>query len=170
MTDMQLHGHDAPLAEGEREKDRLDRELGETLEEIRVVLPGVQVLFAFLLAVPFQSGWKQVTEFQKDVYFTALCLALVASAMLIAPSAYHRSNFRAYDKSRLIVLASRYSLAGITALAASMSVVTYLIADLIFSLSAAVAVAIAAALLFLTLWAWVPWRDRARMRRGDEVR
>lgn len=164
MSTTALHGHDVPLDEDESEKDRLDRELNETLEEIRVVLPGVQVLFAFLLAVPFQSGWKQVSDAQRDVYFAALCLALVASALLISPSAYHRSNFRAYDKSRLIVLASRFALAGIVALAASMTGVIYLIGDVLFAAPAAGWVSVAAALMFTVLWVVIPWRDRIRYR------
>jgi hypothetical protein len=155
-----ISGHDVPLEAGERAQARLDRELAETLEEIRVVLPGVQVLFAFLLALPFQSGWGQVTDLQRDVYFVSLCLALLATALLIAPSAYHRSNFRSYDKARLIVLASRLSLCGMATLAASMCGVMHLIADVIFGASAGVSAALAAAALFVALWLFVPWRDR----------
>lgn len=161
-----LHGHDAPL-DGEREKDRLDRELAETLEEIRVVLPGVQVLFAFLLAVPFQSGWNYVNDLQRDVYFAALCLALVASALLISPSAYHRSNFRSYDKRRLIVLASRFTLAGIAALALAMGCAIMLIADVLFDSAIAILVAALAAALFVLLWFVVPLRDRRQFRRSS---
>jgi predicted neutral ceramidase superfamily lipid hydrolase len=103
---MSLHGADTPL-DGEAEKTRLDREASELFEEIRVALPGVQVLFAFLLALPFQSRWKHVSELQQDAYFAALCLALLASMLLIAPSAWHRTNFRRYDKRRLVVIATR---------------------------------------------------------------
>lgn len=159
-----LHGHDVPL-EGEREKERLDRELGETLEEIRVALPGVQVLFAFLLAVPFQSGWDDVTALQRGVYFGALCFALVASTLLISPSAYHRSNFRAYDKRRLIVLASAFTLAGIVALAIAMGLAIMLVADVLFDSRVAGLVAALAAALFFTLWFLVPLRDRREYRR-----
>lgn len=159
-----LHGHDAPL-EGEREKERLDRELGETLEEIRVVLPGVQVLFAFLLAVPFQAGWENVSGLQRHVYFGSLCLALVASTLLISPSAYHRSNFRAYDKRRLIVLASTLTLAGIAALALAMGLAIMLVADVLFDSRVAGIVAAAAGSLFITLWFVLPLRDRREFRR-----
>jgi hypothetical protein len=166
-TGQHLSGHDVPLDEGERAQERLDRELAETLEEIRVVLPGVQVLFAFLLAVPFQSGWDRVTDLQRDVYFVSLCLTLLASALLIAPSAYHRSNFRTYDKARLIVLASRLSLFGMASLAASMCGVMHLIADVIFGASTGISAAVAAAVLFLALWLFVPWRDRLAWRRDE---
>lgn len=160
---MELHGHDVPL-EGEGEKERLDRELSELLEEIRVALPGVQVLFAFLLALPFQAGWKGVTETQREVYFGSLCLALIASALLIAPSAYHRANFRAYDKQRLIVLSSGLALAGITALGASMTGTLFVVADELFGQTQAVTFSALAGLLFITLWGVLPWRDRARLR------
>lgn len=149
----------------EQPEERLNRELIELLNELRVALPGVQVLFAFLLALPFQSGWDQVTDLQRDVYFVALCLALLASALLIAPSAYHRSNFRSYDKARLIVLASRLSLLGMASLAASMCGVMHLIADVIFGASAGLSAALAAAALFVALWLFVPWRDRRAWRR-----
>lgn len=164
---MELHGHDAPL-EGEERKERLDRELGEMLEEVRVALPGVQVLFAFLLALPFQGRWDTVTALQQRVYFGSLCLALVASALLIAPSAYHRSNFRAYDKARLIVLGSRMALAGIAALAAAMVGVLFVVADALFSHQLATATAIGAALVFGALWWALPLRDRLHFAHAAE--
>ncbi len=167
---MELHGQDAPLA-GEDEKARLDRELGEMLEEIRVALPGVQVLFAFLLALPFQARWDEVSTVQREVYFGALSLALVASALLIAPSAYHRSNFRAYDKRHLIVVASRMALAGIAALGAAMTGTLYVVADQLFGTPQALAFAALAAVLFILLWFALPLRDRVRIRRraGDDA-
>ncbi|MCW2920633.1 MAG: hypothetical protein JWL76_507 [Thermoleophilia bacterium] len=161
---MELHGHDVPL-DGEGEKERLDRELSELLEEIRVALPGVQVLFAFLLALPFQAGWKGVTEVQREVYFASLCLALVASALLIAPSAYHRTNFRAYDKQRLIVLASGLTLAGITALGASMSGTLFVVADELFGQAQALVFSGLAGLLFVSLWGVLPWGDHMKYRK-----
>src|SRR4051794_37595741 len=78
----------------ETEKERLDRNLNELLGELRVALPGVQVLFAFLLAVPFNQGFSKATQFQKDIYLVTLLLTAAASALLIAPSAYHRLMFR----------------------------------------------------------------------------
>ncbi|MCW2928525.1 MAG: hypothetical protein JWM86_2493 [Thermoleophilia bacterium] len=163
---MELHGQDAPL-DGEDQKERLDRELSELLEEIRVALPGVQMLFAFLLAVPFQSRWTHVTEPQRDVYFAALCLTLFATVMLIAPSAYHRTNFRAYDKRRLIVIASRLALAGIASLAAAMTGVIYVIGEQLFGTPQALAFSALAALLFVAMWGALPLRDRLRMQRAQ---
>src|SRR3954454_14974110 len=92
---------------GESPKQRHDRELIELLNELRVALPGVQVLFAFLLAVPFAQGWKNVTDFQKQVFFATLCSTAVSTAFLIAPSAYHRFHFRNQEKERLLFTANK---------------------------------------------------------------
>ena len=83
-----------PSGREETEGERLDRNLGELLQELRVALPGVQVLFAFLLAVPFQQGFTKITSFQKDVYFATLLLTAISAVLLISPSAYHRLTFR----------------------------------------------------------------------------
>src|SRR6266496_6776712 len=87
---------------GEDEKTRRDRELIELLNELRVVLPGVQVLFAFLLTVPFSNGYSKMTGSQRDVYFIALLCAAVATILLIAPSTYHRILFRKGEKRQLL--------------------------------------------------------------------
>src|SRR4051794_24407296 len=84
------------------EQERLNRELIELLNELRVALPGVQVLFAFLLTVPFSQGFTRVTDFQKYAYFSALLLTTCACVFLIAPSAYHRITFRGGAKERII--------------------------------------------------------------------
>src|SRR5215218_6736335 len=101
----------------ESKEERLDRELIELLNELRVALPGVQVLFAFLLIVPFSNGYANMTALQKDVYFgTFLCTA-VATAFLIAPSAQHRLRWREHDKEHLLVTANRQAIAGTAFLA-----------------------------------------------------
>src|SRR3954462_11612602 len=89
---------DAGNGRNETEKERLDRNLNELLGELRVALPGVQVLFAFLLAVPFQTGFDKVTEFEKSLYFATLLTTAIAAALLIAPSSLHRMEFRKDDK------------------------------------------------------------------------
>ena len=92
---------DASMSQSEEESDRLDRELIEVLNELRVVLPGVQVLFAFLLTVPFSNQFSQITNQQRQVYF-ATFLCTTAATALIAPSAYHRLRWREYDKEQLL--------------------------------------------------------------------
>ena len=76
--------------DGESRQERIDRELIELLNELRVALPGVQFLFAFLLVVPFQQRGGQITDFQRGVYFVALAAAALATALLIAPVTWSR--------------------------------------------------------------------------------
>ena len=144
----------------ESEKERLDRNLMELLGELRVALPGVQVLFAFLLAVPFQVGFEKVTAFQRDAYFATLCFALIASACLIAPTAFHRVTFRLHQKRALVAVSNRLALAGLAALALAMTCVMMLIADVLFGTAATVVVTALTAALLGTLWAALPLRHR----------
>ena len=112
--------------------ERLDRNLGELLQELRVALPGVQVLFAFLLAVPFQQNFTKITSFEKTVYFVTLLLTAISAALLIAPSAYHRITFRYQQKSQLVFLANRFAIAGLGFLALAMTGAIMLITDVLF--------------------------------------
>jgi cation transport ATPase len=136
----------------ETKDERLDRELDQLLQELRVAMPGVQVLFAFLLAVPFQQRFAEVTEFQKDVYFATLLAAAVTSALFIAPTAYHRMMFRGRDKPRLVEMSSRFALAGLGVLAIAMNGAILLVTDVLFDGIAVVVATVAAATLFVGLW------------------
>lgn len=140
----------------ESEKERLDRELIELLNELRVALPGVQVLFAFLLAVPFQQSFADVTSFQRDAYFAALALALIATALLIAPTAVHRLNFRAGDKEAIVLISNRLVIVGTGVLALAMTSVMTLISDVLFGMAATIVVSVLSALVFLLLWVALP--------------
>jgi hypothetical protein len=144
----------------ENEKERLDRELLELLNEVRVALPGVQVLFAFLLAVPFQQRFGQTTSFQRDAYFVALALSLLATALLIAPTALHRLNFRAQDKEAIVLISNRLVIAGTGVLAPAMTGVMVLIADVIFDTAMTIATGVGAGLVFLLLWLALPFSRR----------
>jgi len=135
-----------------RDKADLDRELIELLNELRVALPGVQVLFAFLLIVPFSNGWDSVTEVQRYDYFVAFLCAAAASAFLIAPSTYHRLRWREGDKEHLLVTANRLAIIGAVFLAGGMAAVVFLITDVLFGNGwAALATALAGA-GFSWLW------------------
>ena len=94
-------------------------------------MPGVQVLFAFLLAVPFQQRFAQVTEFQRDVYFGTLLAAAAASALFVAPTAYHRLMFRERDKPQLVSISSKLALAGLACLAIAMNGAVLLVTDVL---------------------------------------
>jgi hypothetical protein len=151
--------------EGESEKERLDRNLLELLNELRVALPGVQVLFAFLLTVPFTQRFTTLTSTQEKVYYATLLCTTASTVLLIAPSAHHRINFRQQDKAYIVFLANKLAIAGLAFLALAMSGVVFLITDVLYG-STATGVATAGVLLaFAALWYAVPiWR---RLRGGD---
>ena len=101
----------------EDEDERLDRELIELLNELRVALPGVQVMFAFLLTVPFTSRFARVTDLQQDAYLVALVATAIGSVLFIAPTSYHRIRWRDRDKEALLRTANRLAIAGTVLLA-----------------------------------------------------
>jgi hypothetical protein len=146
----------------ESEKERIDRELIELLNELRVALPGVQVLFAFLLVVPFQQRFVTVTQFQKTTYFVTLLLTAAASAFLIAPSAYHRILFRAREKQHMLKTANLLTIVGLGLLAAAIVGTLLLITDYLYGAETTIVVTGAAALLFAVLWYALPYRKRLR--------
>jgi hypothetical protein len=148
----------------ESEKERHDRELIELLNELRVALPGVQVLFAFMLSVPFANGWKRITPFQKDVFFIAFIATAVSSALLIAPTSYHRLRWKVEDKGRIVRISNRLTIAGLLALAVSIATVVLLVADYIFSRTTAIATTVAIAFVFAALWYGLPLYGRLRTR------
>src|SRR3954451_550797 len=145
----------------ESRRERVNRELIELLNELRVALPGVQVLFAFLLAVPFSNGYKQITEFQKDVFFATLLATAISTACFIVPTAYHRLNFRNREKERILLLSNKFAIAGIMFLALSMIGVIVLVTDVIYSDTAAAVTGLIAPLVFGGLWLLLPWLRRS---------
>jgi hypothetical protein len=148
----------------ETEEERLDRNLTELLNELRVALPGVQVLFAFLLGVPFTQRFSELAAYQEDVYFGTLICAAAATAFLIAPSAHHRIEFRLQDKRHIVFLANRFAIVGLAFLAFAMTGVVLLITDFIFSPVATAVATSLTALLFLLLWYVVPFRRRLKLQ------
>jgi high-affinity Fe2+/Pb2+ permease len=144
----------------ETEGERLDRNLGELLQELRVALPGVQVLFAFLLAVPFQQNFTKITPFQERVYFATLLLTALSAALLISPSAYHRMTFRMQQKQHLVFLANKLSIAGLGCLALAMTGAIMLITDVLFGTAATVITSAGALAVFLLLWYALPLKRR----------
>ena len=146
----------------ETEAERHDRQLGELLQEVRVAVPGVQVLFAFLLVVPFSARWADVTDLQRDVYFATLLLTAIATAFLMAPGSIHRVLFKQGDKRFIVHVANLLLLAGLGALAVAIGLAVFLVADVLFDMTAA---AIAAGCIFgftVGLWYVVPLGRRLR--------
>lgn len=162
----------SPQAEqrGESEAERLDRNLDELLQGLRVALPGIQVLFAFLLVVPFQQGWEAVTSFERDVYYVTLILTAGASVCLIAPTARHRIRFRDLDKEWIVRSSNRLAIAGLTLMGLAICGALLLISDVVFD--GAVVAVVPAAILLAIAWLWFgaplvrDLRDSAR-RRAD---
>jgi Family of unknown function (DUF6328) len=147
---------------GESEQERLNRNMNELLQELRVSQTGVQILFAFLLALPFAQRFKEVTAFQRDVYFVTLLLAGLASALFIAPVSFHRLLFRRQEKARLITTSNWMAIAGLACLAVAITGTITLITDFLFSGAAAALAGGCFAFVFGFLWYALPL---SRLRR-----
>jgi amino acid transporter len=151
---------------GERE----NRRLIELLQELRVALVGVQVMFAFLLTVPFTQQFAKVTGFQRMTYFVTLLCAAAASAFLIAPTAHHRVLWRRHQKHQLIVVGNTLTLIGLGFVAAAMTGVILLITDVLFKEATVVIVTAGSAGLFVSLWYIYPLTRRLRSDTEDPHR
>ncbi len=137
---------------GESEEERLDRNLSELVQELRVAIPGIQFLFAFLLVVPFQQGWVEVTDFEKRVYYATLLCTVSSSICLIAPSARHRIRFRELDKKWIVESSNRLAIAGLIFLGLAMFGVILLVSHVVYGSAAALP---AAAAVFAGIaWFW----------------
>jgi uncharacterized membrane-anchored protein len=142
----------------ETEHERVDRNLQEFLGELRVALPGVQVLFAFLLVVPFNQRFPDITAFQQSVYFVTLLLTAAAAVCLIAPTAQHRVEFRRQHKEQILMMANRLAILGLALLATAMTGAIMLITDLLYGTATTVIVSVGVGLAFALLWYLVPVR------------
>jgi Family of unknown function (DUF6328) len=157
---------DRPSGRRETEDERLDRNLGELLQELRVALPGVQVLFAFLLAVPFSAGFSKITSFEKNVYFATLLCTAVSAILLISPSAYHRLTFHFQQKRELIKIGNRATIVGLGFLALAMVGAIVLITDVLFGGATTAVVGAGAFVAFAIFWYVLPlWRRINLIRR-----
>jgi hypothetical protein len=149
--------------------ERLDRNLEELTGELRVVVTGVQVLFAFLLIVPFDTGFAHVGGYQRTVYFITLLFAMLAAVCTIAPSAQHRFLFRHDDKQNLVFVSNRIVIAGLVFLALAMCGCLLLVATKLFGAFAGVLTVTLSALPFALLWFALPL-GRRRTLDADERR
>jgi hypothetical protein len=124
------------VAEGPDDRDRderkRDRQMIELLNELRVALPGVQILFAFLLTVPFSVRFDKLTAFQRDVYYLTLMATALSTACLIAPSAAHRLRFHKSDRAWLVESANVLTITGLATLAIAITGAVTLITDIMF--------------------------------------
>jgi len=142
----------------ENPKERVDRELIELLNEVRVALPGVQVLFAFLLVLPFQQGFGDVTDVARAVYFAGLIASAIAIALLVTPASYHRLSLRrgVEEKEQMLLTSSRLTVIGTGFLAIGVSCCMFLIADVLFGDIVATVTALGTLLVIVALWYVLP--------------
>jgi hypothetical protein len=149
------------MADGESKGERLDRELMELLQELRVMLPGVQVLLAFLLTAPFQQRFAQLPGSLRNAFFASIACATLATAFLIAPSAQHRLRWRARDKERLLQIGNQMAIWGTVFLGAAIVLALYVVTNVLFTSDLAVAAAIGAVVVFGGLWYVLPMVGRS---------
>ena len=144
------------MADKESKAERLDRELMELLQELRVVLPGVQVLLAFLLTAPFQQRFASLPGSLRNAFFAAIVCATLATVLLIAPSAHHRLRWRAGEKERLLRIGNQMALWGTVFLAAAIVLALFVVTDVLFTTNLAVLTAVGALVVFAGLWYVLP--------------
>jgi hypothetical protein len=143
--------------------ERLDRNLQEMLSELRVVVTGVQVLFAFLLVVPFNSGFINIGSYERRVYFVTLVLAALAAVCMLAPPVHHRLLFRCDDKRHIVFTANRFMIAGLGFLALAMCGSLLLVATKLFGATTGAIAAGLAAVPFVVSWFVLPLRRKAKL-------
>jgi hypothetical protein len=151
-----------PATRSEDEQKRLDRELIELLNELRVALPGVQVLFAFMLVVPFSQGFTSLSSVERWIYFAALITSALAAALLIAPSSYHRIRFRQGDKEKMVTLGNHLLLWGLTLLAVAMALSVGLISEFVFGTTMALIGGLGIGAALAWFWFGLPFSRRAQ--------
>ena len=144
------------MSDEESKGERLDRELMELLQELRVVLPGVQVLLAFLLTAPFQQRFAQLPGTLRNAFFASIACATVATALLIAPSAHHRLRWREREKERLLRIANREAIWGTVFLAAAIVLALYVITNILYATWIALLTTVVAVAVFAGLWYALP--------------
>ena len=144
----------------ESRQERVNRELIELLNELRVALPGVQVLFAFLLVLPFQNRFRDLDRLDRAVYFAALATTALSSVLLIAPSMHHRLRFRDERKAEIVFTANKLSIAGMTSMAVAIVLALYLVGDFLYGTVGGIATAACALAAFAGVWYALPFAQR----------
>ncbi len=149
----------------ETELERYDRNLNELLSELRVALPGVQVLFAFLLVAPFNQRFGGVSAFERALYLAALLLTLLAAILLMAPTIIHRLHFQLGEKAYVVHIANRLMIAGLAVFAVAMACAVLLVTQYLFGPLEAIVCTSAVVAGFALIWFVLPMRNRRECRR-----
>jgi hypothetical protein len=156
--------------DGEDHKERLDRELIELLNELRVALPGVQVLLAFMLTLPFSQRFGTLSNLQRGTFVVALLTTSCAIVFFMTPTSYHRLRWRHGDKEQILSTSNRLSIVGIALMGVGIASVVFLIMDTLVSTPTALAVALAITILIAYLWFGLPLIRLVRDARAGEGR
>jgi amino acid permease len=157
-----------PRSKHESEKQRWDRNFADLLQELRVAQTGVQILFAFLLTLPFSNGFPRTNDFQQDTYIVALLAAAAATAMIISPVAFHRALFRQGRKPELVRYAHKMATGGLAFMLIAMVSSVLLITDYLLNIWVALVLTGVAAAFFLTFWVALPFARRNWVDDDDE--
>ena len=166
-TNGEQQANDLQEQRDESEAERLDRNYGELLQELRVAQVGVQILFASLLTVAFSERFRQITEGQRTTYVVTLLAASAATAFLIGPVSFHRIVFRRSQKKHLVFNAHRMALGGLLCLMVSVVGAVLLILEVVLGQPEAAWYAAAVAVFFVTLWLVIPVVSRMRDTEAD---
>jgi hypothetical protein len=150
------------LGRRETELERYDRNLTEIMSELRVALPGVQVLFAFLLVAPFNQRFSTLSHFERRLYMVTLLCTLLASILLIAPTLQHRLEFRHGEKAYLVHAANRQTIAGLSVFAVAMTCAILLVTHYLFGPTTAIITTAVVAACFVLIWFVIPLRRLSR--------
>lgn len=170
MTTTRQHDVTGVVADGPKDQEDCDRELDEILSELRVVLPGVTVLFAFLLTVPFTGAFEGVDSLDRGAYFLAFIASAVSIVFLVGESAYHRLVGKPYDKALLTRTAGRQAVVGIAALAVALTAVAFLVTDVVYGNRLAAGVSTLVLGLAAGVWFVFPLSRRSRGDRPSRRR
>ncbi len=162
--------------QGKALREKRDQELIELLNELRVALPGAQVLLAFLLVAPLNSGFGAVDDFATGVYLASLTATVLATALLMAPSAYHRLRWRERNKDRMLRISNRLAIAGMACLAAALTAAVFVVVDVLYAGTLAAVFAVGVAALFVVGWFVLPllqpydrWDEQPEAEELDEL-
>ncbi|SDB80653.1 hypothetical protein GA0111570_102444 [Raineyella antarctica] len=148
----------------ETNAEKMDRNWGELLQELRVTQTGVQILSGFLLTLPFQNRFTTLDQGQRTLYLVTAVLSVAAAGLLVAPVSAHRLLFRRGQKAALVDEGSTLAKAGLTALALTVIAVLGLVFSMVLDMTAAIVASACAFVFFLVFWVLVPLAMRRRKR------
>ena len=148
-------------ARDETPMQRLDRNWADLLQELRVVQTGVQLLTGFLLTLPFQARFEQLSAYERAVYLITVALSVAATGFLIAPVSLHRTLFRRHARELMVTVSHRLAIVGLALLGSAIVGVVLLIFDVVAGTATGIVAAVAALVLLASLWVGLPWIARA---------